>query len=235
MIFVLSRLSRLSFNRPLYYRVLKPTPYPTRSDPRLMPLLFLSSYIRAFEVGQPPTSAKYDLALKLRTNKNGPTLRNRLRLPHPVNTSLRINVICPSPSPIATAALAAGASVCAEDELLDRIREGTIDFDRLLCHTDSAVKLNKAGLGKILGPRGLMPSAKLGTVTRDVTGLVKAMVGSTEYREKMGVVRASVGQLGFTPEEMQRNIRVFMEAVKRDINARSEIITKDIEEVVSIF
>lgn len=195
----------------------------------------LSSYIRAFEVGQPPTSAKYDLALKMRTTKNAPMVRNRLRLPHPVNTSLRIAVICPSPSPIATTAQAAGASLCGEDELFDKIREGKIDFDRLLCHTDSAVKLNKAGLGRILGPRGLMPSAKLGTLTRDVKSLVKAMVGSTEYREKLGVIRASVGQLGFTPEEMQRNIRVFMEAVKRDINAMSDNVVKDIDEVVSFF
>lgn len=131
--------------------------------------------------------------------------------------------------------MAAGASVCGEDELFDRIREGRIDFDRLLCHSESAAKLNKAGLGKILGPRGLMPSTKLGTITRDVTGLVKSMVGSTEYREKLGVVRASVGQLGFTPEEMQRNIRVFVEAVKRDINGLSDNFTKVIEEVVSNF
>lgn len=184
-------------------------------------------------MGQPPTSAKYDLALKLRTNKNGPVIKNRLRLPHPVNTSLRIAVICPSPSPIATAAQAAGASVCGEEELFDRIREGTIDFDRLLCHTDSALKLNKAGLGRILGPRGLMPSPKMGTVTRDVKTLVKALVGSTEYREKLGVIRASVGQLGFTPEEMQRNIRVFMEAVKRDLSALTDSFSKEIAEVVS--
>lgn len=189
-------------------------------------------YIRAFEVGQVPTSAKYDLALRLRTTKNGPAVRNRLRLPHPVNTSLRIAVICPSPSPIATAAQAVGASVCGEDELFDQIREGKINFERLLCHTDSAAKLNKAGLGKVLGPRGLMPSTKLGTITRDVEGLVKSMVGSTEYREKLGVIRASVGQLGFTPEEMQSNIRVFMEAVKRDLNAMSDKITKEIHEVV---
>lgn len=126
-----------------------------------------------------------------------------------------------------------GASVCGEDELFDQIREGKINFERLLCHTDSAAKLNKAGLGKVLGPRGLMPSTKLGTITRDVEGLVKSMVGSTEYREKLGVIRASVGQLGFTPEEMQSNIRVFMEAVKRDLNAMSDKITKEIHEVVS--
>lgn len=123
--------------------------------------------------------------------------------------------------------------MCGEEELFDQIREGKFKFERLLCHTDSVAKLNKAGLGKILGPRGLMPSTKLGTITRDLDGLVKTMVGSTEYREKFGVVRASVGQLGFTPEEMQSNIRVFTEAVKRDINAMSDKITKDIDEVVS--
>lgn len=142
-------------------------------------------------------------------------------------------MVCNSSSSTATAARAAGASVCGEDELFDRIREGKIDFDRLLCHADSAAKLNKAGLGRILGPRGLMPSIKFGTITRDVKGLVRSMVGSTEYRERMGVVRASVGQLAFTPEQLQRNIRVFMEAIKRDINEMSHTVTKEIDEVVS--
>ena len=112
------------------------------------------------------------------------------------------------------------------------MKEGRIDFDRCLCHADSLAKLSKSGIARTLGPRGLMPSAKLGTVVKDVAGSVRGMVGASEYRERLGVIRMAVGQLGFTPEEMQRNIRAFVEGVKRDIAALSDRITKDVHEVV---
>ena len=112
------------------------------------------------------------------------------------------------------------------------MKEGQIAFDRCLCHVDSAQKLNQAGLGRILGPKGLMPSAKLGTITKDISNSVKNMVGGSEYREKLGVIRCAVGQLGFTPEEMQRNIKAFMGAIKKDLATLSERISKEIHEVV---
>lgn len=77
-----------------------------------------------------------------------------------------------------------------------------------------------------------MPSTKMGTVTRDLKGVMKEMVGASEYREKLGVVRLAIGQLGFTPEEMQKNIRFFMEGVKRDFAALSDKVSKEIHEVV---
>ena len=174
------------------------------------------------------------MALKLRTMKNGAVIRNRLRLPHPVNTSLRICVICPPDSPISAAAINAGASLVGEDVIFDAVKEGRIEFDRCLCHTDSASKLNKAGLGRILGPKGLMPSTKFGTIVKDVGVSVKGMIGASEYRERLGVIRMAVGQLGFAPEEIQANIRTFMEAVKKDIALLSEKTSKEIHEVVSL-
>ncbi|KAI9822520.1 MAG: mitochondrial 54S ribosomal protein mrpl1 [Pycnora praestabilis] len=189
-------------------------------------------YIRAFEVGRPPTSAKYEMHLKFRTQKNGPAVRNRLRLPHPVKTDLRICVICPPNSKHAEAAKKGGAVFVGEDTIFDAVKDGRIEFDRCLCHVDSLQKMNKAGLGRILGPRGLMPSAKLGTVVSDVGTSVKNMVGGSEYRERLGVVRMAVGQLGFTPEEMQRNIRAFVENVKKDMAQLSDRISKEIHEVV---
>jgi large subunit ribosomal protein L1 len=97
---------------------------------------------------------------------------------------------------------------------------------------DSLAKLNKAGLGRLLGPKGLMPSAKLGTVIRDTGASVREMVGGSEYRERLGVIRMAVGQLGFSPEEMQKNIKIFIEFVKKDIAQLSDRITKEIHEVV---
>ena len=113
------------------------------------------------------------------------------------------------------------------------MKEGRIEFDRCICHVDSAQKMSQANLGRILGPKGLMPSTKLGTITKDVVGLVKKSVGGTEYRERLGVVRCAVGQLGFTPEEMQKNIKALMGEVRRDIATLSDRIQKEIHEVVS--
>jgi len=189
-------------------------------------------YIRAFEVGQPPTSSKYELHLKLKSLKNGPVIRNRMRLPHPVKTDVRICVICPPDSKYAEAARAAGAFLVGEEEIFEAVKDGRIEFDRCICQNDSLAKLNKAGLGRILGPRGLMPSAKTGTVVKDPASVVKELVGGSEYRERLGVVRLAIGQLGFTPEELQRNVKAFMDAVKKDMAQLSDKISKEVAEVV---
>lgn len=121
-----------------------------------------------------------------------------------------------------------------EETVFDAVKEGRIEFDRCICHQDSAGKMNKAGLGRILGPRGLMPSAKFGTIVKDVGESVKGLVGGSEYRERNGVLRMAIGQLGFTPEEIQTNIKAFMSEVKKDIALLSDRINKEIHEVVSL-
>ena len=78
-----------------------------------------------------------------------------------------------------------------------------------------------------------MPSVKLGTVTKDVRASVTNLVGASEYREKLGVIRLAVGQLGFTPEQMQNNVKALIANVKKDLGILSEKINKEIHEVVS--
>lgn len=77
-----------------------------------------------------------------------------------------------------------------------------------------------------------MPSAKLGTVVKDVASTVRGMVGGSEYRERAGVVRISIGQLGFTPEEVQKNIKTFIEQIRQDMAGIADKTPKDIHEVV---
>ena len=176
---------------------------------------------------------KYELAVSLKTRKNGPAVRNRMRLPHVVGTSEKIAVICRPDSQIAIGAKEAGAIAVGEDDLLEEIKEGKIYYNRLLCHTDSVQKLSKANVGRILGPKGLMPTAKTGTIVKNIPATIKGMIGGTEYREKLGVIRLSIGQLGFTPEELQTNIKAFMGSMKKDIEDISDKIRKEIHEVVS--
>ena len=156
-----------------------------------------------------------------------------MKLPYAVSSSQRIAVICNPDSDAGVAARQAGAVLIGEESLLETIKAGPIKFDRLLCHPDSLQKLQKAGVGRILGPKGLMPSSKTGTVVRNIAGTMRSMVGGTEYREKIGVVRLAIGQLAFTPEQMQANIRAFMTKLKNDISDLEDKTLKEIHEVVS--
>lgn len=192
----------------------------------------ISRYIKAAEVGRPPTSAKYELHVKLNTLRNAPVVRGQLRLPHPVKTDRRICVIAAPGSRAAQAAAAEGAVIVGEDTVFAAVKEGRIEFDTCICHTDSADKLNKAGLGRVLGPRGLMPSNKNGTIVKDVTLAVRNLVGGSIYRERMGVIRLAVGQLGFSPEELQNNIMAFMRIMKKQLSEMSDRVNKDIYEIV---
>jgi large subunit ribosomal protein L1 len=170
--------------------------------------------------------------LKLKTLKNGPVIRNRMKLPNPVKTDLRICVICPPDSKYAEGARAAGAAVVGEEEVFEAVKDGRIEFDRCICQTDSLPKMNKAAMGRYLGPKGLMPSAKLGTVIKDPAAAVKDLVGGAEYRERLGVIRMAIGQLAFSPEQMQSNIKAFVEAVKKDMAQLSDKVNKEVLEVV---
>jgi len=190
------------------------------------------SYLRAFEVGRQPDSAKYEIHMRLKTIKSGPIVRNRLRLPHPVRTDLRVAVVVPSDSPLGKQAKAAGATLVGTEEIFEAVKAGRIEFDKCIAHEDYLPLLQKAGVARILGPRRMMPSVKEKTVTRDVVGAVRDMVGASEYRERTGVVSMAVGKLAFTPEELSENIRAFTASVKRDIGALSESISKEIREVV---
>lgn len=212
----------------------KSTSYPTPDLSNVVqyPLLDAMRYIRAAEVGRSPTSSKYELHVKLKTQKDGAVVRNRIRLPHPVSTDRRMAVICKPDSPQAAAAVRAGAVLVGEDNIFDAVRQGRIEFDRCICHQDSFAKLNKAQLARILGPKGLMPSVKFGTVVKDVFTSVQEITGAAQYRERMGVIQMAVGQLVHTPEQLQSNITAFISSIKKDCAALSEVISKEIHEVV---
>lgn len=188
--------------------------------------------LRAYEVGQPPASIKYDLAINLKTARNGPVVKSSLRLPHPVGTDLRIAVVCKEGSAVAAAASAAGAVAVGEESLFEEIRKENINFDRLLCHEGSEQVLQKAGLGRILGPKGLMPSARMKTIVSDVAKAIRDAAGSADYRERQGVVRMAIGQLGHTPEQLKANITAVMTKIKAECAQISEESHKEVHDVI---
>jgi large subunit ribosomal protein L1 len=115
----------------------------------------------------------------------------------------------------AAEATAAGADIVGAEELVDIVMKGTIDFDRCIATPDMMPLVGR--LGKVLGPRGMMPNPKVGTVTTDVAGAVKASKGgAVEFRvEKAGIVHAGVGKASFDAKALEDNIRAFTEAVTK--------------------
>jgi large subunit ribosomal protein L1 len=107
----------------------------------------------------------------------------------------------------------AGADIVGAEDLVETITKGTIEFDRCIATPDMMGLVGR--LGKVLGPRGLMPNPKVGTVTMDVAGAVKAAKGgAVEFRvEKAGIVHAGVGKASFTEEQIAGNVKAFVDAV----------------------
>src|SRR5215213_9640931 len=109
-------------------------------------------------------------------------------------------------------ARAAGADIVGAEDLVEQVQGGTIDFDRCIATPDMMPLVGR--LGKVLGPRGLMPNPKVGTVTMDVAGAAKG--GAVEFRvEKAGIVHAGIGKASFEEGKLVENIRAFADAVQK--------------------
>ena len=140
-------------------------------------------------------------------------VRDVVSLPNGTGKSVRVAVFAKGTK--AEEAEAAGADLVGAEDLAEKITGGTIDFDRCIATPDMMPVVGK--LGKILGPRGLMPNPKLGTVTNDVGEAVKAAKGGqVQFRaEKAGLVHAGVGKASFTDEALLANVLAFVDAVNR--------------------
>ncbi len=164
-------------------------------------------------------SAKFDETVEISMNLGVDTrhadqnVRGMVTLPNGTGKSVRVAVFARGDK--AEEAKAAGAEVVGAEDLSEKIQKGEIDFDRCVATPDMMPVVGR--LGKVLGPRGLMPNPKLGTVTNDVTAAVAAAKGGqVEYRaEKGGVVHAGVGKASFTEEALLENIAAFVSAVAR--------------------
>jgi large subunit ribosomal protein L1 len=140
-------------------------------------------------------------------------VRGVCNLPNGSGRTVRVGVFARGAK--ADEAKAAGADVVGAEDLVEKVQGGTIEFDRCIATPDMMPLVGR--LGKVLGPRGLMPNPKVGTVTMDVTSAVKgAKGGSVEFRvEKAGIVHAGVGKASFAPEQLVENIKAFADAVQK--------------------
>ena len=138
-------------------------------------------------------------------------VRGVVNLPNGTGRTVRVAVFARGDK--ADEARAAGADIVGAEELVDIVQSGTIEFDRCIATPDMMPLVGR--LGKVLGPRGMMPNPKVGTVTMDVTGAVNASKGgAVEFRvEKAGIVHAGIGKASFGSQQIEENIRAFADAV----------------------
>jgi large subunit ribosomal protein L1 len=163
--------------------------------------------------------AKFDETIEIAMNlgvdpkHSDQMVRGMVNLPNGTGRTLRVGVFARGTK--ADEAKAAGADVVGAEDLVEKVNAGQIDFDRCIATPDLMPLVGR--LGKVLGPRGLMPNPKVGTVTMDVTNAVKgAKGGSVEFRvESAGIVQAGVGKASFPAEKLVENIKAFADAVNK--------------------
>jgi large subunit ribosomal protein L1 len=162
---------------------------------------------------------KFDETVELAMNlnidprKSEQSVRGVINLPHGTGKAVRVAVFARGDK--AEAAKAAGADIVGAEDLAEKIQGGQIDFDRCVATPDMMAIVGR--LGKVLGPRGLMPNPKLGTVTPDVVEAVKsAKGGQVQYRaEKAGIVHAGIGKVSFSEAALIENARALVGAINR--------------------
>jgi large subunit ribosomal protein L1 len=173
----------------------------------------------AVKLAKGGAKAKFDETIEISMNLGidprhaDQMVRGVVGLPHGTGKTVRIGVFARGAK--ADEAKAAGADVVGADDLAALVQEGKIEFDRCIATPDMMGLVGR--LGKVLGPRGLMPNPKLGTVTMDVKGAVTAAkAGQVEFRaEKAGIVHAGIGKASFGEAQLVENARAFVEAIQR--------------------
>jgi large subunit ribosomal protein L1 len=164
-------------------------------------------------------SAKFnetvDIAVRLGVNPRhaDQMVRGAVVLPHGTGQVVRIAVFAKGDK--AKEATEAGADIVGDAELVQKVQEGFLEFDRVIASPDMMGQVGK--LGRVLGPRGLMPNPKVGTVTANIGQAVReAKAGKIQYRvEKAGIVHARVGKAAFTPEALAENVRALLGTLLR--------------------
>jgi large subunit ribosomal protein L1 len=164
-------------------------------------------------------TAKFDETIEVAMNlgvdprHSDQMVRGVVNLPNGSGRSVRVGVFARGAK--ADEARAAGADVVGAEDLVEKVQGGTIEFDRCIATPDLMPLVGR--LGKVLGPRGMMPNPKVGTVTMDVATAVRgAKGGSVEFRvEKAGIVQAGIGKASFSADKLVQNIKAFADAVQK--------------------
>lgn len=174
---------------------------------------------KAFEMVKSAATAKFDESIDVAINlgvdprKSDQMIRGSLVLPHGTGKTLRVAVF--AQGDLAVAAKNAGADIVGLEDLADEVKKGNMNFDIVIASPDSMRIVGT--LGQILGPRGLMPNPKVGTVTNDIAQAVKnAKAGQIQYRtDKNGIIHATIGRVSFDDLKLRENLSALVQALVR--------------------
>ena len=177
----------------------------------------LYTLTQACELLKDITYTKFDATVEISTNlgvdprKANQMIRGVVTLPHGTGKTVRVLVLCTPDKE--NEAKEAGADYVGLDEYVDKIKAGWTDVDVIICTPSVMAKVG--ALGRILGPRGLMPNPKTGTVTMEVGAAVKAVkAGKIDFKvDKTGIIHAGIGKISFTPEQLVENATAFLNEV----------------------
>ena len=158
-------------------------------------------------------SLDISIILGIDAKKSDQQIRGVTSLPKMPKKNIRIAVFADGDD--VEKAKTAGAEIVGGDDLIDRIKKGEMNFDKCIATPKMMVKVSS--LGQILGPKGLMPNPKLGTVTNDVVDAIKNVkLGQVEYKtDKAGIIHASVGKISFSADELKENIEFLLQEIKK--------------------
>lgn len=186
----------------------------------------------ALALAKETATAKFDESIDVAVNlgvdarKSDQVVRGSVVLPAGTGKTVRVAVFAQGDK--AEAAKAAGADVVGFEDLAEQVKAGNLNFDIVVATPDAMRIVGQ--LGQILGPRGLMPNPKVGTVTMDVTTAVKnAKAGQVQYRtDKSGIIHATIGRASFPVEKLEENLRALIEALNKakPANAKGQYLRK---------
>ena len=173
----------------------------------------------ALDISKKFASKKFDesldisIILGIDAKKSDQQIRGVTSLPKMPKKNIRIAVFADGDD--VEKAKTAGAEIVGGDDLIDKIKKGEMNFDKCISTPKMMVKVSS--LGQILGPKGLMPNPKLGTVTNDVVDAIKNVkLGQVEYKtDKAGIIHASVGKISFSADELKKNIEFLLQEIKK--------------------
>ncbi|NVJ92218.1 MAG: 50S ribosomal protein L1 [Methylocystaceae bacterium] len=181
--------------------------------------LALFGAAEASKIVKEGATAKFDETIEIAVNLGvdprhaDQMVRGVVALPHGTGKTMRVAVFARDAK--AEEATAAGADLVGAEDLMEKIQGGEMNFDRVIATPDMMAVVGR--LGKVLGPRGLMPNPKLGTVTPNVAEAVKnAKAGEVQFRvEKAGIVHAGIGKASFSEEQIAENVKAFIDAINK--------------------
>ena len=173
----------------------------------------------AVEISKRLSSKKFDesidvsVVLGIDAKKTDQLVRGVLSLPKGISKEIRVAVFASGDD--LEIAKKSGADVYGDDDLVEKVKSGTIDFDKCVSTPEMMAKVGS--LGQVLGPKGLMPNPKLGTVTKNIDDIIKKIkTGQTEFKtEKSGIVHATIGKSSFSDNEIVKNVKFFYQELNK--------------------